>query len=82
MILERIKQLKEGYSEVWIDSSKYGVSKKTFNDGKSIKVFAEELRGNDFISFNYYMTQANHMLKPCEMKKSKVIQFLEDFNYR
>jgi peptide-methionine (S)-S-oxide reductase len=33
---------------------KYGISKSTFNQGKSFKLFAEELGGSDFISLNYF----------------------------
>lgn len=49
------------------------------NRGKSIKVFAEELGGKDFISFNYYLTSGEHQLKPCEMPTEKVLHFLFHF---
>ncbi len=75
-IFEKIQQLPEGYSEVMYEGKKYGLSRTTFNAGKSIKVFADQLGGKDFISFNYYITKGNHHMKPCEMPQKKVIDFL------
>ena len=79
-LLQRIQQLPLGYSEVYYEKVKYGVTKSEFNKGKSYKIYAEELRGNNFISLNYYCTNKDEILKPCEMPKQKVIHFLE--NYR
>ncbi|WP_367392209.1 peptide methionine sulfoxide reductase [Lewinella sp. LCG006] len=76
MIKTLIDQLPEGYSEGIYQGRKYGISKKTFNGGKSSKVFAEELGGNDFISLNFYQTSKKALLKPCEMPTAKVIDFL------
>ncbi len=74
-----IDQLDEGYSEVIYQGSTYTVTKENFNDGKSIKVFAQSLSSNDFISFNMYHTKAGTLLKPCEMPEKKVIHFLKQF---
>jgi hypothetical protein len=76
MIKELIDQLPEGYSEGIYQGRKYGISKTTYNQGKSSKVFAEELGGNDFISLNFYLTSSQELLKPCEMPTSKVLEFL------
>jgi len=67
-----------GYSEVMYQNRKYGLTRTDFNDSKSLKVFAQELGGTDFISFNYYMTSQNDLLKPCEMPSQKVIDFLKN----
>jgi peptide-methionine (S)-S-oxide reductase len=79
-LLQRIQQLPLGYAEVWYENVKYGVTKSVFNQGKSFKVYAEELGGTNFISLNYYCTSQQEILKPCEMPAQKVIHFLE--NYR
>lgn len=50
-----------------------------FNNGKSFKIYAEELGGNDFISLNYYITKTSEKLKPCEMPEEKVIYFLNNY---
>ncbi len=68
-----------GYSEKNIHGVKFGIRKSDFNKGKSIKVFAEELGGNEFISFNYYKTSTPY-LKPCEMPENKVLDFLNAYS--
>lgn len=75
--LNLINRIPEGYSEGTYQGRRYGVSKQVFNNGKSQKIFAEELGGNDFISLNYYQTSDQDWLKPCEMPEAKVIAFLE-----
>lgn len=77
MILSLIQKIPEGYSEGIYRKRKYGISKKTFNKGKSFKIYAEELGGNDFISLNFYCTSEQELLKPCEMPKEKVLDFLK-----
>ncbi|NER13659.1 peptide methionine sulfoxide reductase [Leptobacterium flavescens] len=75
-LLDKIEELREGYSEVFYRNKKYGLNKTVFNGGSSYKIYAEELAGNDFISLNFYITSKDHLLKPCEMPKEKVIDFL------
>jgi peptide-methionine (S)-S-oxide reductase len=71
-----IDPIPEGYSEAWYQGRKYGLSRHDFNGGRSSKVFAQELGGRNFISFNYYRTRGADRLKPCEMPEDKVIHFL------
>lgn len=78
-LLKRIQQLPLGYSEVYYEKVKYGVTKSEFNQGNSYKIYAAELGGNNFISLNYYCTSRDEILKPCEMPKAKVIHFLENY---
>ncbi len=77
--LQGIKDLPEGYSVLEYNGKRYGVSRKDFNDGKSIKVYAEELGGTQFISFNFYSTTHSNLLKPCEMPEKEVINFLKNY---
>jgi len=79
MLKERLHNLPIGYSEVEYKNRRYGVTRTDYNQGKSIKLYAEELGGNDFISLNYYSTAKAETLKPCEMPQQKVIDFLMDF---
>jgi peptide-methionine (S)-S-oxide reductase len=58
----------------------YGLRRTDFNDGRSTKVYAEELGRTDFISFNYYRTASAEYLKPCEMPEEKVLDFLRGFS--
>lgn len=78
-LLKHIQQLPLGYTEVYYNTKKYGVTKSEFNQGKSYKIFAEELGGNNVISLNYYITSKDGILKPCEMPQEKVIHFLENY---
>jgi hypothetical protein len=80
MLLQKIQSLPMGYSEVAYNERKYGVTRGVFNNGKSFKIYAEELGGSDFISLNYYITTTKECLMPCEMPELKVIDFLN--NYR
>ena len=77
-LLKHIQSIPQGYSEVLYQQKKYGVSRTDFNSGKSIKVFAKELGGNDLISMNYYITSTSERLNPCEMPKQKVIHFMKN----
>ncbi len=77
-LLEKIKQLPVGYSEGVYNDKKYGVTRTDYNNGKSFKVYAEDLKGTDFVSLNYYITSKSELLKPCEMPERKVIDFLKN----
>lgn len=78
-LLDKIKTLPIGYSEVEYGNKKYGVTRSDFNNGKSFKVFAKALGGTDVISLNYYITKQSELLKPCEMPDKKVIHFLNHY---
>lgn len=54
------------------------MTKSVHNLGKSVKIYAEELGGEDFISLNFYQTDRSDILKPCEMPEEKVLQFLRE----
>ena len=75
-LLEQIQRFPMGYSMVHYNNKKYGVTRTDFNKGKSIKLYAEELGGTDFISLNYYITANAERLIPCEMPAEKVIDFI------
>ena len=81
-ILSFIHKLPLGYSEVWYQKKKFGVTRTDFNAGKSIKVFAEEIGGTHFVSFNYYRTLKGELLKPCEMPEQRVLHFLKHYEFR
>jgi len=79
-LLPYIQSIPKGYSTAIYRQKKYGVTRTNFNKGKSIKIFAQELGGTDFISFNYYSTVTSKSLRPCEMPSEKVIDFLLNFS--
>ena len=75
-------ELPIGYSEGDYQGRRYGITKSAFNNGKSFKVYAEELGGKDFISLNLYLTNEGAVLKPCEMPEQKVKSFLNEVRRR
>jgi hypothetical protein len=59
------------------DGKRYRVIKSVLATGRSQKLEAEELGGNDYISFNLYRLEGGQvLLKPCEMPAEKVIAFV------
>ncbi|MEQ5856827.1 hypothetical protein NFI08_14185 [Halomonas sp. EF61] len=71
-----LEAVPEGYSEVHYRGRRYAMTRRTFNRGRSLKVFARELGGNDMVSLNGYLTARGWQLKPCEMSEHKVLDFL------
>ena len=56
---------------------RYRISKTQFSGGRSQKLEAEELGGEDYISLNLYRLATGHaLLKPCEMSEDKVTAFV------
>ncbi len=74
----RLFALPDGANDVIYLGKRYLLRKETLLNGKLIKVYAEELGGNDVVSGNYYPTMKGGMLKPCEMSDRKVIAFILD----
>lgn len=64
------------YTEVRYRGNIWWLTKEIFNEGKSIKIYASELWGEDVISMNRYETPKQNYIKPCEMPKHKVVDFL------
>lgn len=76
LLLQAIERLPEGFSEGLFQGVRYGITRTTFTQGRSYKVYAKALGGTDFISLNYYRTAQGEWLKPCEMPEAKVVVFL------
>ncbi len=72
----KIIQLDNGAYDVIAYKKRYLLRKETPLNGKLIKLYAQELGGNDFISLNQYPYLQDGLLKPCEMPQEKVIQFV------
>lgn len=73
---QRLRSLKNGSYDVRFGGKHYLLNKQTLLDGDVIKLYAEELGGNDVISLNYYHVSDRWLLKPCEMSDEKVIGFV------
>ncbi len=65
-----------GYGGTY-EGRRYRVTKTLMATGRSQKLEAEELGGNDYISFHLYrLADGSALLKPCEMPEDKVIAFV------
>lgn len=65
-----------GYGGTY-QGKRYRVTKTVMVTGRSQKLEAEELGGNDYISFNLYrLAGGESLLKPCEMPAEKVMDFV------
>ena len=72
----KLIKMQNGSYDVSFQNRRYLLRKETQLEGKLIKLYAEELGGNDFISLNYYPQIKGGLLKPCEMPEEKVITFV------
>lgn len=72
----KLLELNNGSYDVIYGNKRYLLSKQTLLKGKLIKLYAEELGNINFISLNYYVSIDDGLLKPCEMPKEKVIDFV------
>ena len=59
--------------------ARYIATKSVHNNGRSFKLVARELGGNDYISLNLYALKSGPRLYPCEMSSEKVIGFVMEF---
>jgi hypothetical protein len=66
-----------GYFTATYADRRYGVTRTVLTGGRSMKLWAEELGGNDRISLNIYAPPSGvPALKPCEMPVDKVTAFV------
>jgi len=72
----KLLALPNGANDVLYLGKRYLLRKETLLNSKLIKIYAEELGGNDMVSGNYYPTLKQGLLKPCEMSELKVINFV------
>jgi peptide-methionine (S)-S-oxide reductase len=71
----KIALIESGSTKVMFQKKRYILSKEILQSGKVIKVYAEELGGNNFISFNMYKLKNGWELKPCKMLVEKSCKF-------
>jgi hypothetical protein len=75
--LRALAALPDGYGQGEFEGRRWGATVKRSEDGKRIWLFAEDLSGDDIVSFNLYrLDNGRHALKPCEMSSDKVVAFV------
>ena len=73
----RLASWPRGYFTARYAGHRYGVSNTVHANGRSMKLFAEQLGGPDRISLNIYAPATSEpSLKPCEMPVDKVTAFV------
>lgn len=75
-----LARLPTGFCRVQFEGDTWGVTVRRSRDQSRIWLYAEQLSGNDVVSFNLYLPSMRRpVLKPCEMSFQKVIKFVIDF---
>ncbi|WP_337266887.1 hypothetical protein [Oryzifoliimicrobium ureilyticus] len=75
-----LSAIPHGYCEGSSRGGRWGASLKRSADGNRLSFFAEDLAGQDIVSFNLYRLSGGFLtLKPCEMSSDKVIEFVIGF---
>ena len=69
----------EGHSLGGCQGRRYRVEKTSHAGGRSVKLYAHDLAGRDFVSLNLYHLASGDVLKPCEMPEAKVRAFVLGF---
>lgn len=78
--LQRFMMIEAGYYTVSYNHRTYSMTVDVSHDKRRRKLFAEELGGNDHISFNLYaLIGKAPLIKPCEMPAQKVVGFVLGF---
>lgn len=66
-----------GYFTARYANARYGVTRSVHANGRSMKLYAEQLGGTDRISLNIFAPPSGEpALKPCEMPIDKVTAFV------
>jgi hypothetical protein len=79
LMREQLKSWPQGYFTATFRGRRYGVSNTSHAGGRSLKLYAEELGGTDFVSLNLYTPETGDAaLRPCEMPVEKVIDFVRE----
>ena len=77
---EHLDLLPLGYSEGHFCQRRYGTTLKVSEDGRRLQLYARELGGTDYISFNLFRLRSGEArLKPCEMAEEKVVAFVSGY---
>nr|WP_244656240.1 MULTISPECIES: hypothetical protein [unclassified Rhizobium] len=72
-----LARLPSGFCKVQFEGDRWGVTVRRSDDQRRIWLYAEQLSGNDVVSFNFYLASRRRpTLKPCEMSSAKVVSFV------
>jgi hypothetical protein len=69
----------EGHSQGRYQGHRWRVEKTVHAAGRSVKLYAHDLAGPEFVSMNLYALASGDVVKPCEMPEAKVRAFVLGF---
>jgi hypothetical protein len=72
-----VARVPDGWTPVSYAGRRWGLTRTTHLDGRSVSVYADELGGADVVSANVFRLSGGAELRPCEMPASTVLDFLE-----
>jgi hypothetical protein len=72
-----VARVPEGWTAVTYAGRRWGLTRTTHVDGRSVSVYAEELGGPEVVSANVLRLSGGAELRPCEMPAATVLEFLE-----
>lgn len=76
-VADLVRRLPDGASTVRYRGSRWAVTRSSYAAGRSLKLWAEELGGEAFVSANVYVGSAGEAFRPCEMPAERVLAFLQ-----
>lgn len=72
-----LKKLPRRYTEGVYNNRRYGTTVSEIARGRKIRLFAQQLGGKDYVSFNLYrLSDGSHRLNTCEMSTEKIVDFV------
>lgn len=72
-----LKELPRRYTEGVYNDRRYGTTVSEIARGRKIRLFAQELGGKDYVSFNLYtLSDGSHRLSTCELSTEKIVDFV------
>jgi len=78
--IQKLLRIPEGYSTGYFQNLQYKIIKTSCIGGRSQKIEALQMGGNDYISCNIYFTTDKVHFKPCEMPLDKILDFILGFS--
>lgn len=79
-VADLVARLPRGASTVRYRGRRWAVTTTTYAGGRSLKLWAEELGGTQFVSANVYLGVDGERFRPCEMPEDRVLDFLRHWS--
>jgi len=74
-----VERVPVGWTLVGYDGRSWGLTRADRAEGGTTTIYAEQLGGPAFVSANVWHTGGGDVLRPCEMPREDVLDFLRDW---